>query len=77
MVKLLMKKSGSFDLTIEKLTWVSDWYIREETYSKALAEIINFHTKIPFAAYWGDGKTSSSDGQRFRATGPKSNNIGN
>lgn len=62
------------DLTFERLAWVDDWYIRDETYSKALAEIINFHTKIPFSAYWGDGKTSSSDGQRFKAAGPKSFN---
>jgi Tn3 transposase DDE domain len=62
------------DLTFERLAWVYDWYIRDETYSKALAEIINFHTKIPFSAYWGDGKTSSSDGQplRFQLTHPTS-----
>lgn len=56
-------------LTFEKLAWVADWHIRDETYSKALSEVVNFHTKIPFSAYWGDGKTSSSDGQRFKAGG--------
>jgi TnpA family transposase len=54
-------------MSFERLAWVSDWYIRDETYSKAMAEIVNFHTKVPFAAYWGDGTTSSSDGQRFKA----------
>jgi TnpA family transposase len=47
------------------LAWVSDWYIRDETYSKALAEIADFHHKQPFAFNWGDGTTSSSDGQQF------------
>ncbi|WP_139295241.1 Tn3 family transposase, partial [Planktothrix tepida] len=59
-------------MSFERLAWVADWYIRDETYSKALAEVVNFHTQIPFAAYWGDGTTSSSDGQRFKAGGHRS-----
>ncbi|WP_113717962.1 Tn3 family transposase [Arthrobacter dokdonensis] len=42
-------------------------YIRDETYSAALAELVNSQHGHPFAAHWGDGTTSSSDGQRFRA----------
>lgn len=61
-------------MSFERLAWVADWYIRDETYSKALAEIVNFHTQVPFAAYWGDGTTSSSDGQRFKAGGHRSFN---
>lgn len=61
-------------MSFERLAWVADWYIRDETYSKALAEVVNFHTKVPFAAYWGDGTTSSSDGQRFIASGQRSLN---
>ena len=33
------------------------------------AELVNAQFKQPFAAYWGEGTTSSSDGQRFRAGG--------
>ncbi|MBV8812978.1 MAG: Tn3 family transposase [Verrucomicrobia bacterium] len=33
-------------------------HIREETYSKALAEIVNCHHQIQFAGHWGDGTTS-------------------
>lgn len=55
--------------SVERLAWVSDWYIRDETFSKALAEIVNFHHRVPFSAYWGDGTTSSSDGQGFKAGG--------
>jgi hypothetical protein len=40
-------------LTFVRLSWTADWHIREETYSKALAEIINVHHKLPFAQYWG------------------------
>jgi TnpA family transposase len=71
---LVKMAEASPGLTFERLAWVSDWYIRDESYSKGLANVINFHTKVPFSAYWGDGKTSSSDGQRFKAAGPHSFN---
>ncbi|WP_420820972.1 Tn3 family transposase [Shimazuella alba] len=54
-------------ITYEQLAWVADWYIREETYSKAQAELVDFHHTHPFSIYFGDGTTSSSDGQDFRA----------
>lgn len=71
---LLKMAEASPSLTFERLAWVSDWYIRDESYSKGLANMINFHTEVPFSGYWGDGKTSSSDGQRFKAAGPHSFN---
>ena len=52
-----------------KLAWLVAWHIRDESYSKGLAELVNAQHQIPFAANWGEGKTSSSDGQRFRAGG--------
>ena len=55
--------------TYSKLSWLQAWHIRDETYSKALAEIVNSQLQQPFAENWGDGTTSSSDGQRFRAGG--------
>ena len=42
-------------------------HIRDETYAAGLAELVNAQHKHPFAGHWGDGTTSSSDGQRFRA----------
>lgn len=42
-------------------------HIRDETYSAALAELVNAQHAHPFGTHWGDGTTSSSDGQRFRA----------
>ena len=55
--------------TYAKLTWLQAWHIRDETYSAALAELVNAQFRQPFAAYWGDGTTSSSDGQNFKAGG--------
>jgi TnpA family transposase len=37
--------------------------------TKALAELVNHHHRHPFSEHWGEGSTSSSDGQRFRASG--------
>jgi TnpA family transposase len=55
--------------TYAKLSWLQAWHIRDETYSAALAELINAQFRQPFAAYWGDGTSSSSDGQHFKAGG--------
>lgn len=58
-------------LTFRRLAWADDWHLSEENYRKALAEIVNVHHRLPFSAFWGEGRTSSSDGQRFRAGGHK------
>ena len=55
--------------TYAKLAWLQAWHIRDETYSTALAELVNTQFRHPFAEHWGDGATSSSDGQRFKAGG--------
>jgi TnpA family transposase len=56
-------------VSLSRLSWIADWHVRDETYSKGLAEIVNYHRQQPFAGHWGEGTTSSSDGQRFRAGG--------
>jgi TnpA family transposase len=55
--------------TYAKLSWLQAWYIRDETYSAALAELTNAQLKHPFAAHWGDGTTSSSDGVYLKVGG--------
>jgi len=55
--------------TYARLSWLQAWHIRDETYAAALAELVNAQYRHPFAAWWGDGTTASSDGQRFRAGG--------
>jgi hypothetical protein len=52
-------------MSLNQLAWMSDYYLREETYQKALSEIVNFHHRFPFSSYWGEGKTASADGQHF------------
>lgn len=48
--------------THAKLSWLQAWHVRDETYSAALAVLINAQTARPLAQYWGDGTTASSDG---------------
>ena len=55
--------------TYAKLTWLQAWHIRDETYSAALAELVNAQFRQPYAAWWGYGTKSSSDGQNFKAGG--------
>jgi len=56
-------------MTYAKLSWLQAWHVRDETYSPALAELVNAQFHQPFADHWGDGTTSSSDGQRFKSGG--------
>lgn len=53
-------------ITYSNLSWLQAWYIRDETYSAALGELVNAQSLHPLAVNWGDGTTSSSDGQRFK-----------
>jgi len=61
--------------TYAKLAWLQAWHIRDETYGAALADLVNAQFRHPFAEHWGDGTTSSSDGQNFR-TGSKAESTG-
>jgi len=58
---------ASQGVTPDQLTWTQSAYIRPETYKAALARIIDAHHALPIAAVWGQGTTSSSDGQFFRS----------
>lgn len=49
-------------VSLSTLSRIATWHIRDETYAKALAEIVNHQHQLEFAAHWGDGTTSSSDG---------------
>jgi hypothetical protein len=50
-------------------------YPRRNLFGAALAELVNAQFRHPFAEHWGDGTTSSSDGQNFR-TGSKAESTG-
>ena len=53
--------------SLGKLAWTADWHIREETYALALRRLVNQQQREPFAATFGRGTASSSDGQFFQA----------
>jgi len=55
------------ELSFNQLSWLYSWHIREDTYRAARAHLVDAQSEQSLAAAWGQGKTSSSDGQRFRA----------
>lgn len=52
-----------------KLIWTAEWHVRDETYQAALACLTDTIHAQPFTKIWGEGDTSSSDGQFFKAGG--------
>ncbi|MBY0331339.1 MAG: Tn3 family transposase [Acetobacteraceae bacterium] len=54
---------SSRGLTIHGLNLAIDRHVRPETYAAALATLVDAQHAHPFAAVWGPGVTSSSDGQ--------------
>lgn len=56
--------------SLRRLALVHDWHVSETAYVEALGRLIDVHRALPLAGVWGDGTTSSSDGQHFFAGGP-------
>jgi TnpA family transposase len=52
-------------VTVDQLRHASRWLIREQTLNAANRELIATHRQYPITEVWGDGRRSSSDGQRF------------
>lgn len=55
--------------TLRQLAHLHDWHVSESAYGAALARLIDAHRALPLSSLWGDGTTSSSDGQLFHAGG--------
>jgi TnpA family transposase len=53
------------DVTYADIQRITDWYLHEETLRAALADIVNAIAALETTQVWGDGRASSSDGQRF------------
>jgi TnpA family transposase len=51
--------------TRSSLEGIQAWYIRDETYSAALAELVNAQKERPLAAFWGDGQHRRQTGRTF------------
>lgn len=60
---------ASRGLSCHHLVNIAQWHISDDNYAAGTATIVNAHHRLPIAALWDDGTTSSSDGQYFRAGG--------
>ena len=58
---------ASQGVTPDQLVWTRSAYIAPDNYRAALARIIDAHHSLPIAGVWGQGTSSSSDGQFFRS----------
>jgi TnpA family transposase len=52
-------------ITYAQIKQITDWQITEDAQRQALAQIVNAITRLDVTQVWGQGKSSSSDGQRF------------
>jgi TnpA family transposase len=59
--------NASQGVTYAQIAWTHGWYLREENYAAALAKITNAQRALPLSKIWGEGITSSSDGQFFKS----------
>ncbi len=53
-------------VTYHQIKRIADWQLSEESQRQALAQLVNAISSLDVTRHWGEGKTSSSDGQRFR-----------
>lgn len=60
---------ASHHTNYDRLAWIMDWFIRDDTYAKALAQLTYFQMSNPFSYHWGSGTHSSSDAQYFPTGG--------
>lgn len=52
-------------VTYEQLKRIGDWQLTVDSQREALAVLVNAISDLDTSLYWGEGKTSASDGQRF------------
>src|SRR3546814_905887 len=63
---LALRAAAGQGVTRDQLLGTHVAYIRGDSYRAALAVLSNAHHRLPFSRVWGEGTTSSSDGQFFR-----------
>jgi TnpA family transposase len=57
--------NSAIGVSEDMLQRISSWFLREETLKAANATLVNYHHTLELSSVWGQGFTSSSDGQRF------------
>ncbi|MBZ9711556.1 Tn3 family transposase [Mesorhizobium sp. ESP7-2] len=60
--------SASKGISAHQIGWMRTFHARPETYRAAQACVTDAHTRHSHSRLWGNGTTSSSDGQFFRAS---------
>jgi TnpA family transposase len=60
-------RSGVPALSRDRLSWLSQNFIRTETIAAANAKIVAAHNALPIVKLWGAGDVVSADGMRFEA----------
>jgi len=53
------------DISYNRIKHITDWMLTEESQRSALAIVVNAISHLDITKVWGEGRTSSSDGQRF------------
>ena len=59
--------NASQGVSYAQLAWTHSWYLSEENYASALRHLVDSQAALPLTRLWGDGTTSSSDGQFFKS----------
>ena len=52
-----------------ELMRIARWHVEGDAFDRALAVGVEAQAALPMAAFWGTGRTASSDGQFFPAAG--------
>jgi TnpA family transposase len=58
-------QDGNPALSLDRLFWVEQNYVRAQTLSAANAALVDYHAGLELAAAWGGGELASADGLRF------------
>jgi TnpA family transposase len=57
--------NSAIGVSVDMLQRISSWFLRDDTLKAANAILVNYHHTLELSSVWGQGSTSSSDGQRF------------
>lgn len=60
-----MVSEASEALSLDRLFWTEQNYIREATLTPANADLVDYHSRLDIVAVWGGGEPASADGLRF------------
>jgi TnpA family transposase len=52
-------------VSYKRIKNITDWMLNDETQRAALALVVNAISRLVITQYWGEGRTSSSDGQQW------------